>query len=743
VYVNDSGGNALTDAMINITDINAARRVNYNTTSGYTPVFILTDYIANYTTNITVNNHSILASKPGYINVTKSINATSSATYNITLQPNNAPVVTTPIILPDPAYITTTQLNCSALITDYESSAFYYNFYWYNGSSLYNYTNYSVSNNTNFTMNLSTNFRKGETWNCTVNAWDGYNLSSNASDALTISNTAPVIASSRISPSPSATDSQDLLGYCNATDADSDTITYSWQWWNNSVLYSSGNENNGIPFWCYQENANTNTDCGGLSTGTYLISGSLINSANMYDGNWGTFGSALSGILYTNYTKPSTALNTSLWQSKTKTTLNNSIPQGCFDQDPLQLRVDVDGDTKFDSGYCYNGTGWQRLFNYSGVGSDALYEEAMWWNMSNYTYHTQGSEINVANISNSLTNLGDNWTLTCLGNDSTLTTAYMNSSATYIQNALDLFTNGTQIHFSNSNPSENTNITINATIFNTGSQSASNLIVQFYDGNPQNGGVQIGSNVTINLSANTNVTVNMTWITSQGSHAIFMLIDPPYGSGNFAENDETNNLANNTITISIWQIYYGLINTMIMLPIGNNLSLFNWTEQNTQGNIFVSDYDTTNSVSFTALQAIGRNTTNSSNANTQNDFENIDSLLNISGSNYSDNINSTFTSSGNPKQTQTWLVYNANIANVPYVNSTNTASFQTGLLWDTADSSNDYFDTADKEDVVFVTRINMTKAGQYGTYDYEIKVPANLKTYKGTTNAVTFYYEIQ
>jgi hypothetical protein len=49
--------------------------------------------------------------------------------------------------------------------------------------------------------------------------------------------------------------------------------------------------------------------------------------------------------------------------------------------------------------------------------------------------------------------------------------------------------------------------------------------------------MQIGSNVTINLSANTNVTVNMTWITSQGSHNIYLLIDPPYGSGNFAESD--------------------------------------------------------------------------------------------------------------------------------------------------------------------------------------------------------------
>ena len=87
-------------------------------------------------------------------------------------------------------------------------------------------------------------------------------------------------------------------------------------------------------------------------------------------------------------------------------------------------------------------------------------------------------------------------------------------------------------------------------------------------------------------------------------------------------------------------------------------------------------------------------------------------------------------------------MYGSTLSNVPWDNSTNTSSFYTGILWDTSDSANDYYDATQDEDLVFITKINMSKVGLHGTYDYEIKIPSNLKDYKGASSKVDFYYEL-
>lgn len=52
----------------------------------------------------------------------------------------------------------------------------------------------------------------------------------------------PNITTVRITPTTAYTDST-LLGYCNTSaDPDSDSITYNWKWYNESVLYNSGSE---------------------------------------------------------------------------------------------------------------------------------------------------------------------------------------------------------------------------------------------------------------------------------------------------------------------------------------------------------------------------------------------------------------------------------------------------------------------------------------------------------------------
>ena len=63
---------------------------------------------------------------------------------------------------------------------------------------------------------------------------------------------------------------------------------------------------------------------------------------------------------------------------------------------------------------------------------------------------------------------------------------------------------------------------------------------------------------------------------------------------------------------------------------------------------------------------------------------------------------------------------------------------------DNNNSNNGEFDATDKEDLVFLTQINKNKAGAYGTYDYEMRIPARLREYSATeTSSVVFYTEIK
>lgn len=81
---------------------------------------------------------------------------------------------------------------------------------------------------------------------------------------------------------------------------------------------------------CYQESANVSSGCGGLATGLYNIIGSWTDPENTFDEVWSSLGTtnSASNYIYVNYTTPSSATNSSLWQVKdgidmVNLTLNN------------------------------------------------------------------------------------------------------------------------------------------------------------------------------------------------------------------------------------------------------------------------------------------------------------------------------------------------------------------------------------------------------------------------------------
>ena len=119
--------------------------------------------------------------------------------------------------------------------------------------------------------------------------------------------------------------------------------------------------------------------------------------------------------------------------------------------------------------------------------------------------------------------------------------------------------------------------TISATIHNIGTADASNIVVQFFDGDPDAGGTQIGTDQIITSIAHISTgTAQVTWTAIPGTHDIFVRVDP-YDS--IQEANENNNQAHKPITIEqtynqppIASSTYSPLN-----PIANETIMFNAT----------------------------------------------------------------------------------------------------------------------------------------------------------------------
>jgi hypothetical protein len=231
------------------------------------------------------------------------------------------------------------------------------------------------------------------------------------------------------------------------------------------------------------------------------------------------------------------------------------------------------------------------------------------------------------------------------------------------------------------------------------------------------------------------------WNSTIGLNNLFVFVDPPTATnGSFREWNESNNKANINISISSWSYFYGnvLNSSIYSLADRTNNSLREWlVETINTGNIYTTTSDTV--ISWSDLQAIGKNKTN---GNATNDFTDIDTLLgNLA---YTDSVSNTYTQAGQIKNIENFTVFSKSIQSVPVTNSTNNSNFITGILWDTKYDTDGQFSQTDKEKLIFATKINKSEDGAYGNYDYELRVPAKLRNYNTTTTQpVIFYAELQ
>jgi len=300
---------------------------------------------------------------------------------------------------------------------------------------------------------------------------------------------------------------------------------------------------------------------------------------------------------------------------------------------------------------------------------------------------------------------------------------------------VDLMINSTNIYFSDSRPIEETNITVFANIYNLGNENSGTFITQFYEGDPLLGGTQIGSDIiTLNLNANTNTTINKTWQAKQGNYQIYVLVDTPLSTnGSIFEIDETNNKNYSSTYIPIWQYTYGNISQgTLFLDKNSTDTILSWNSSSFSGNIYVADSD--NQINWMYLKALGKNATNNPSFE---DFYEADTALNTT--NKTDSINNTFTQNNAIPNQTTFKVYGNNVTNVSYTSSTNTTNFITGIMWDASQR----YDYNGSQDLVFATKINKGNSGAYGTYDYEIRIPANLRRYKPSQDTIAFYTDIE
>ena len=160
---------------------------------------------------------------------------------------------------------------------------------------------------------------------------------------------------------------------------------------------------------CYQESANSTSDCSGTctcyDTGEYFIFNPASAASRMFDGNWSS--KSCADYFYINYTKPDSS-NGAIWETKIGYKLgeqdgtyhNTTIPLNCWDTfiDKISLKLSCYGAGAGETlGWCQNETGWVKIVH--DYEEKTIYEEAMWWNITAEAPPPTPPQLNITSIS--------------------------------------------------------------------------------------------------------------------------------------------------------------------------------------------------------------------------------------------------------------------------------------------------------------------------------------------------------
>jgi hypothetical protein len=294
---------------------------------------------------------------------------------------------------------------------------------------------------------------------------------------------------------------------------------------------------------------------------------------------------------------------------------------------------------------------------------------------------------------------------------------------------VDFWVNLSSLPFPNSSV-EFSSIPLSTRVYCYGNKNASNVNVSFY-----RGGELLGS-TSFDYTSQAYVDVSINWTAEIGTSLIEVVVDPPLATnGSVLELNESNNYQSKPITVEAYHLFFGNATYEVVLSTEANSSFSSWNgKPDFRGRVYAADSDS--AVDWGVLVALGRTVLGGVSAG---DFELLDTVLNMTG--LADSINSTFTAGGAPRAVTTLEVFDKQVANVPTVNSTAHPGFSTGILWDASGEAGAYDGT---QPIVFVANINVSAQGMFGTYDYELKVPARLRQYHSPNldNSISLFYEM-
>jgi hypothetical protein len=316
------------------------------------------------------------------------------------------------------------------------------------------------------------------------------------------------------------------------------------------------------------------------------------------------------------------------------------------------------------------------------------------------------------------------WEFECFAYDVVGNSDWMQGEDVYVGslNPEISFSGGVNFNATPSVEGEVINLTVNVTNF--GCVGSGNFIVGFFDD-----GVNF-ANETAFVGVDMYEDVSTDWIVNIGTSNITVFADL---EDVLDEDNESNNVVNGTAYMEAWQKIYGNVSLDLILGFAND-TIGSWDKGSPfAGNVFVTDAEA--NIEWSSLQAIGRD---KNGGLSSLDFGEIDFLLGMGS--YNDSVSSIYSSS----EIGTFNVFDNDIENVSYVNSSSNGNFITGILWDTSDSVDLEYDSSEGEDIIFAAKVNIGDVGTYGVYDYEIRAPSKLREYDATdSEKVYLYYDLE
>lgn len=283
--------------------------------------------------------------------------------------------------------------------------------------------------------------------------------------------------------------------------------------------------------------------------------------------------------------------------------------------------------------------------------------------------------------------------------------------------------NVTDLFLNKSNIVEGKKIGVVSNVSNIGTgkviDSEINLTIETYNGTWEK---TQELNKTVNIGENDREFYNFTWTAKPGSYRFSVEADP---ANTISEINETNNRRKLTRNVSSHHIFYGGNSATVSLS-DQNSEFVSWFSTGINSTLFFSDTDI--DYTFSDLMPL----------NHSNDLTEADKDLNLTGHN--DSLKNLYDRNGDGvvDNTKCVKIGAQEVCEIPYINTTNTQSFQTYLLYDSG------FGTPydGSQPLIFMTRVNNSKSGKYGNYDYEIRLPYSLESQEPSTDRISIFAEI-